>query len=102
MLKLLVLTWYYLKNCYKGFGMKLVTLLLLAASFLFANIDINYATVKELSTLKGIGSKKAEAIIAYRKVHCFKNIDEITNVKGIGPKFLEKNRKNLKTGSCKR
>jgi len=82
--------------------MKLLALLTLTIGLLSASIDINHANVKELSTLKGIGIKKAEAIIKYRKGHCFKKIDEIIKVKGIGKKFLEKNRKNLKTGSCKR
>ena len=82
--------------------MKLLTLLTLSIAFLSANIDINQANIKELSTLKGIGTKKADAIIKYRKAHCFKKIEEIIKVKGIGKKFLEKNRKNLKVGSCKR
>ena len=82
--------------------MKLITLLTLTIAFLSANIDINSADVKKLSTLKGIGAKKATAIVKYRKAHCFKKVDEIIKVKGIGKKFLEKNRKNLKAGSCKR
>ena len=82
--------------------MKLLTLLTLSIAFLSANIDINQANIKELSTLKGIGAKKADAIIKYRKAHCFKKVEEIIKVKGIGKKFLEKNRKNLKVGSCKR
>ncbi len=82
--------------------MKLLTLLTLTIAFLSANIDINQANIKELSTLKGIGTKKADAIIKYRKAHCFKKVEEIIKVKGIGKKFLEKNRKNLKVGSCKR
>ena len=82
--------------------MRLLTLLTLTIAFLSANIDINQANIKELSTLKGIGAKKADAIIKYRKAHCFKKVEEIIKVKGIGKKFLEKNRKNLKVGSCKR
>jgi len=41
--------------------MKIITLLLLSISFLFANIDINHADAKELTTLKGIGAKKAKS-----------------------------------------
>ena len=45
--------------------------------------------------LNGIGLKKAQAIIDYRvKQGKFKNIEELNNVKGIGPKLFEKN-KNL-------
>ena len=81
--------------------MKILAILVLGFSLMFGAVDINSASVKELSTLKGIGSKKAESIVAYRKAHCFENVDEITKVKGIGKKFLKKNRANLKTGACK-
>ena len=37
--------------------MKIITLLLLGMSFLFASVNINHATVKELRILKGIGAK---------------------------------------------
>jgi len=65
--------------------------LLLFISMLFAKIDINSADVNELSTLKGIGSKKAERIVEYRdKNGKFKSIDELVKVKGIGVKTVEK------------
>ncbi len=81
--------------------MKILAILVLGMSLLFGAVDINNANTKDLSTLKGIGPKKAEAIVAYRNKHCFKNVDEIVKVKGIGAKFLEKNRKDLKAGACK-
>ena len=80
--------------------MKIITLLLLAMSFLFANVDINHATAKELTTLKGIGVKKAQAIVTYREHQCFKSIDEFVKVKGISKKTLEKNRANLTIAKC--
>lgn len=82
--------------------MKILAILVLGFSLMFGAVDINSASVKELTTLKGIGSKKAESIIAYRKTHCFKNIDELIKVKGIGEKFLQKNKKNIKVGPCKK
>jgi len=82
--------------------MKILAILVLGFSLMFGAVDINNASVKELSTLIGIGSKKAELIVAYRKAHCFKNVDEIVKVKGIGKKFLQKNRENLKAGTCKK
>jgi competence protein ComEA len=43
-----------------------------------------------LETLKGIGPSKAAEIIKYRKAHNgFKSVDELVNVKGIGPKTVQ-------------
>ena len=68
----------------------LMVLVFLVAS-LFAQVNINSASAKELSALKGIGMKKAEAIVQYRNDNGnFKNVEDLTNVKGIGPKVLEK------------
>ena len=53
-------------------------------------VNINTATVEELKTLKGIGEKKAEAIIEYRKQNgSFKNKEELMKVRGIGKKLYE-------------
>jgi competence protein ComEA len=82
--------------------MKFLVLIAMMVTFVSASIDINSASVKELTTIKGIGSKKAQAIVKYRKQHCFKSVDEIVKVKGLGKKFLQKNKKNLKAGKCKK
>jgi len=53
-------------------------------------VNINTATVEELKMLKGIGEKKAEAIIEYRKQNgSFKNKEELMKVRGIGKKLYE-------------
>lgn len=82
--------------------MKSLIFLILSVSFLTASVDINHASLKELTSFKGIDNKKAEAIVAYRKMHCFKSVNEIIKVKGIGKKFLEKHQKELKVTSCKK
>lgn len=81
--------------------MKFLTMLILGATLLFGAVDINNASKQELMTLNGVGEKKADSIIEHRKGNCFEKIDGITKVKGIGAKFLEKNKKNMKVGKCK-
>ncbi len=54
-------------------------------------IDINKASVEELTQLKGIGPTKAEKIIALRnEMGRFTSIEDLLQVKGIGSKTLEK------------
>ena len=60
-------------------------------------VDINKADASTLAAeLNGVGASKAAAIVAYREANgSFRSIEELTNVKGIGDKTLEKNRSNL-------
>ena len=56
-------------------------------------ININKASISELTRLPGVGPRIAERIYEYRKqVGKFKSVEELLNVKGIGPKKLEKMR----------
>ncbi|MFC1812248.1 ComEA family DNA-binding protein [Thermodesulfobacteriota bacterium] len=55
-------------------------------------ININTASVQELTQLKRIGSKYAERIVEYRDKSPFKSPEEIMNVPGIGPKVFELNK----------
>ncbi|ADG93336.1 competence protein ComEA helix-hairpin-helix repeat protein [Arcobacter nitrofigilis DSM 7299] len=81
--------------------MKIILMLTLFCLALFA-IDINKASVEELKTLNGIGAKKAESIVQYRTQHkCFKNKDDLLNVKGIGKALLEKNEDKISFSACK-
>lgn len=68
-------------------------------------VDINTATAEELVTaLKGtgVGKAKVEKIIEYRTQHGgFKSIDELTEVKGIGDKTMEKLRSRVIVSAAK-
>jgi len=82
--------------------MKLFITFSLLSVTLFGNVDINHADIKELTTLKGVGTQKAKNILKYRKEHgCFATTDELVKVKGIGTKIVEKNQKELEAKKCK-
>lgn len=79
--------------------MNLFRVIVLVATFVFASaawsavVNINTATSEQLTALKGIGFKKAEAIVSYRTKHGdFTNAEALANVKGIGLKTVDKNR----------
>jgi competence protein ComEA len=60
-------------------------------------IDINKADIETLALLKGVGEKRAKAIIAYRDLNgAFKSLDDLTHVKGIGQRTLEFNKGRIK------
>jgi len=80
--------------------LRVTTVVVLVFSMLFTHgakaadspIDINVVSAKVLADkLPGIGPVKAEAIVAYRSQHGpFTNLSSLTQVKGIGPRTLEK------------
>ncbi len=70
---------------------KILISLLLFISLAFGTVNINRANSAQLQTLNGIGPTKAQEILKYRKIHgSFNSVDELVNVKGIGPKTLIK------------
>lgn len=59
-------------------------------------VNINTASIQDLMSLNGIGEVKANAIISYRTENgLFDSVDELTNVKGIGEKTVEKIRDRI-------
>ncbi|KMJ60545.1 hypothetical protein AB685_05060 [Bacillus sp. LL01] len=59
-------------------------------------VNINTASLEELTTLTGVGPAKAKAIIDYRTEHgMFKQVEDIVNVTGIGEKSFEKIRDEI-------
>ena len=80
-------------NTFKTFFL-LVSLFISTA---FAAVNINKASAEDISKeLKGIGIVKATAIVSYREKNGpFKTMEQLTKVKGVGLKTVEKNRKNI-------
>lgn len=75
---------------------KILLFLFFSFSIACGAVNINRANAAQLETLYGIGPSKAKEIVAYRKSHGpFRTVGEIVNVKGIGPKTLEKMRSQI-------
>lgn len=61
-----------------------------AGSQEMGKVNLNTASLQDLMTLKGVGQKKAEAIIEYRETNNgFQTIEDLKKVKGIGEKTFE-------------
>ncbi|RKZ48099.1 MAG: hypothetical protein DRQ48_07490 [Gammaproteobacteria bacterium] len=71
---------------------------LLIPTLLFAEtVNINTADKETLITsIKGVGETRADAIIAYREQNGdFKSVEDLAEVRGVGPSIVEKNMDNL-------
>jgi len=71
-----------------------------AISFANTPVNVNQADAPALAAgLVGVGPAIAEAIVSYRKQHGpFQRLEDLLNVKGIGPRTLERNRANIVVG----
>jgi competence protein ComEA len=61
-------------------------------------VNLNTAPPEVLALLPGIGPSKAQAILAYRKRHPFRTVDELVRIKGIGRKMVRHLRPHLAVG----
>lgn len=81
---------------------KLFASLLLSVSFLLASINLNTANKDELMSIKGIGNKKAEQILKYRKTHSLDNPMDLKNIKGFGKKIISNVKNDVKKKAFKK
>ena len=66
-----------------------------------APVNLNTASSEELQQVPGIGPVTAEKILQMRKSYgAFKSVDDLSAIRGIGPKRLEKMRKYLTVGKA--
>lgn len=60
-------------------------------------VNVNTADAKTIAKeLQGIGTTKAEMIVAYREQNGpFKSADDLRKIKGIGKRTIDKNRQDI-------
>ena len=78
---------------------KILVTLVLMLSFVSA-LNVQKASKDELMCIKGIGEKKASAIIKYRKSHKLKSADDLIEIKGFGKALIKNIQKNVKAVAC--
>lgn len=80
----------------------LATLLLAMPAFAATPVNVNKADAATLAkSLDGVGHSKAEAIVAWREEHGpFKSVEDLSQVKGIGPATLERNHDAILLGDA--
>ena len=78
----------------------LIILALTLPAFAATPVNVNKADAPTIAkSLDGIGLSKAEKIVAWRDEHGpFKSVDDLSQVKGIGPATLERNRDAILLG----
>ena len=89
-------------KCLSALLLLAVAVPLVCVSTLYAEckegqVDINTASVEQLRTVKGIGPKKAEAIIAGRP---YNSVNDLRKIKGVGAKTLDKWREQICVGKA--
>lgn len=62
-------------------------------------VNINTADAATLAEqLDGVGAARAKAIVSYREAHGpFESADDLTEVSGIGPHVVDRNRERIET-----
>ena len=81
-----------------------VAMLFLSPMAFAGQVDINTADAATIAAeLNGIGMSKAKAIVEYRKKHGpFRSVEDVSLVKGIGERTIERNRGDIKVSAPKK
>jgi len=61
-------------------------------------VNLNTATPDELRLVPGVGPARVRNILAYRRAHPFRTVDELARIKGIGRKTIRRWRLHLAVG----
>jgi len=73
------------------------TLALAETAKLEGVVNLNTATPEELRLIPGVGPARIRNILAYRRAHPFRTVDELARIKGIGRKTVRRWRAHLAT-----
>lgn len=65
-----------------------------------AAVDLNAASVEQLTGLPGIGPSKAKAIVEYRGSTPFRSVEEVMNVRGIGQSTFDNLKDKITVGAA--
>lgn len=70
----------------------------ISATLMAEPVNVNTASTEEIAAaLNGIGESKARAIVEQREANGpFKSAEDLTVIKGIGPKTIEKNKDDIR------
>jgi len=68
--------------------------------FAMSAYELQVVDKKTLSCIKGIGEKRLNAILEYRKGHRLTTLDDLLNIPKIGKKTIENIKNNIKKKSC--
>jgi len=63
-------------------------------------LNVQKASKDELMCIKGIGEKKATAILKYRKSHKLKSAQDLLEIKGFGKSLVKNVEKDTKSVAC--
>ena len=64
--------------------------------------QVNEASKNGLGCIKGIGDKRLQRVIEYKKEHSINSIADLLNIKGIGKGILKNIREDILKKSCRR
>ena len=78
----------------------LISLLFISYTFAMSASMVQQAPKSKLSCIKGIGVKRTNAIINYRKKDRIDTLDEMLNIRGIGKAILKNIKNDVQKKSC--
>ena len=81
-----------------------IALLTLPMLVFAGQVNINTADAETIAAeLNGVGLSKAKAIVEYRSKHGpFRSVDDLSLVKGIGERTVDKNRSDIQVSTPKK